>query len=144
MLYKYDKNEGLHEFGNIKTAARLRTYLLPSGEMSEEGIRLLSQTLLSFKQILEDYGVTDILAAATAAVRQAVNRDEVVERMKRETGIELDILSEEEEAYFGFLAVVNSMDTPSAVTIDIGGGSTEITLFKNKKLQKPIASLLAQ
>lgn len=136
VLYKYDKNEGLHEFGNIKTAARLRTYLLPSGEMSEEGIRLLSQTLLSFKQILEDYGVTDILAAATAAVRQAVNRDEVVERMKRETGIELDILSEEEEAYFGFLAVVNSMDTPSAVTIDIGGGSTEITLFKNKKLQK--------
>ena len=136
VLYKYDKNEGLHEFGNIKTVARLRTHLLPSGEMSEEGIRLLSDTLSSFKQILEDYEVTDILAAATAAVRQAINREEIVERMKVETGIELDILSEEEEAYFGFLAVVNSMDTPSAVTIDIGGGSTEITLFKNKKLQK--------
>ena len=136
VLYKYDKNEGLHEFGNIKTVARLRTHLLPSGEMSEEGICLLARTLSSFKQILEDYGVTDILAAATAAVRQASNREEIVERMKAETGIELDILSEEEEAYFGFLAVVNSMDTPSAVTIDIGGGSTEITLFKNKKLQK--------
>lgn len=136
VLYKYDKKEGLHEFGNIKTVARLRTYLLPSGEMSEEGIRLLSQTLLSFKQILADYEVTNILAAATAAIRQAINKDEIVERMKKETGIELDILSEEEEAYFGFLAVVNSMDTPSAVTIDIGGGSTEITLFKNKKLQK--------
>ena len=136
VLYRYDKNEGLHEFGNIKTVARLRTHLLPSGEMSEEGIHLLSQTLLSFKQILADYEVTDILAAATAAVRQAINKDEIVERMKRETGIELDILSEEEEAYFGFLAVVNSMDTPSGVTIDIGGGSTEITLFKNKKLQK--------
>ncbi|MGM9949791.1 MAG: Ppx/GppA family phosphatase [Lysinibacillus sp.] len=136
VLYKYDKNEGLHEFGNIKTVARLRTHLLPSGEMSEEGMRLLSHILSSFKQILEDYGVTDILAAATAAVRQATNREEIIERMKAETGIELDILSEEEEAYFGFLAVVNSMDTPSAVTIDMGGGSTEITLFKNKKLQK--------
>ncbi|CAM5189878.1 Exopolyphosphatase/guanosine-5'-triphosphate,3'-diphosphate pyrophosphatase OS=Ureibacillus acetophenoni OX=614649 GN=SAMN05877842_101291 PE=4 SV=1 [Ureibacillus acetophenoni] len=46
------------------------------------------------------------------------------------------MLSEEEEAYFGFLAVVHSMDTPSAVTIDIGGGSTEITLYSDKKLQK--------
>lgn len=136
VLYKYDKNEGLHEFGNIKTVARLRTHLLPSGEMSEEGMQLLSQTLRSFKQILADYEVTNIRAAATAAVRQAVNKDEIVERMKKETGIELDILSEEEEAYFGFLAVVNSMDTPSAVTVDMGGGSTEITLFQNKKLQK--------
>ena len=56
--------------------------------------------------------------------------------MKEETGITIEILSEEEEAYYGFLAVAHSMDTPSAVTIDIGGGSTEITLFKNKKLQK--------
>lgn len=136
VMYKYDKNEGLHEFGNIKTVARLRTHLLPNGEMAEEGIRLLSETLASFKQILNDYDVTDIQAAATAAIRQATNNEEIVERMKAETGIEIDILSEEEEAYFGFLAVVNSMDTNSAVTIDIGGGSTEITLFINKKLQK--------
>lgn len=136
VMYEYDKNEGLHEFGNIKTVARLRTHLLPNGEMSEEGIALLLGTLYSFKQILQDYEVTDIQVAATAAIRQATNNKEIIERMKAETGIEIDILSEEEEAYFGFLAVVNSMDTPSAITIDIGGGSTEITLFKNKKLQK--------
>ena len=60
-------------------------------------------------------------------------------RMKKETGITIDILSGEEEAYYGFIAVAHSMDTPSAVTIDIGGGSTEITLFINKKLQKKIS-----
>ncbi|WP_431029309.1 Ppx/GppA family phosphatase [Lysinibacillus sp. LZ02] len=136
VMYQYDKNEGLHEFGNIKTVARLRTHLLPTGDMSEEGMGILSKTLASFKRILEDYNVTDIKAAATAAVRQASNNQEIVRRMKEETGIEIEILSEEEEAYFGFLAVVNSMDTASAVTIDIGGGSTEITLFKNKKLQE--------
>lgn len=135
-MYQYDKGEGLHEFGNIKTVARLRTHLLPSGEMSEQGIRTLAETLVSFKKILEDYGVTDIQTVATAAVRQASNNEQIVEKMKEESDIKIDILSEEEEAYFGFLAVVNSMDTPSAVTIDIGGGSTEITLFKNKKLLK--------
>ena len=136
VMYQYDKDEGLHEFGNMKTVARLRTHLLPSGEMSEEGMRTLSETLVSFKQILEDYGVTDIQTVATAAVRQASNNERIVEKMKEDSGIKIDILSEEEEAYFGFLAVVNSMDTPSAVTIEIGGGATEITLFKNKKLLK--------
>lgn len=139
VLYRYDQVAGVREFGNIKTVARLRTYLLPSGEMSEEGIQLLSETLSSFKLMLADYQVTDIKAAATAAVRQATNNAEILARMKQETGISIDILSEEEEAYYGFLAVAHSMDTPSAVTIDIGGGSTEITLFKNKKLQKSIS-----
>ena len=135
VMYTYTQDKGLHEFGNIKTVARLRTHLLPTGEMSEEGMQILEDTLRSFKEILNDYHVTDVKACATAAVRQATNNEEIIRRMKERTGIEIGILSEEEEAYFGFLAVVYSMETPSAVTIDIGGGSTEITLYKNKKLQ---------
>nr|WP_106783903.1 Ppx/GppA family phosphatase [Lysinibacillus timonensis] len=136
VLYKYDKNDGLNEFGNIKKVARLRNYIQSNGEMSEDGIQILSNTLVSFKEILEDYEVTDIKAVATAAVRQAKNGKKIIARMKKETGIRIELLSEEEEAYFGFLAVAHSMDTPSAVTIDIGGGSTEITLYIEKKLQK--------
>lgn len=136
VLYRYDKNEGLHEFGNIKTVARLRTFILPNGEMSEEGIQLLSNTLTTFKKILQEYDVTNVQAVATAAIRQAKNNNQIVLRMEAETGIKIHTLSEEEEAYFGFLAVAHSMDTPSAVTIDIGGGSTEITLYEEKKLLK--------
>lgn len=139
VLYRYNKQKGLHEFGNIKTVARLREYLLPSGEMSEQGIQILQDTLLAFKKMIEDYQVTCIKACATAAIRQASNREEIIERMKNETGIQIDILSEEQEAYFGYLAVIHSMDTPSAITIDIGGGSTEITLFINKEIQHSIS-----
>lgn len=139
VLYKYNKQEGLREFGNIKKVARLRSYIQSNGEMSEKGIQVLADTLISFKEILDDYEITDIKAAATAAVRQAKNNKEILRRMEEETGISIDLLTEEEEAYFGFVAVAHSMDTPSAVTIDIGGGSTEITLFKNKKLQKTIS-----
>jgi len=139
VLYKYNRLEGLREFGNIKTVARLRTYLQADGEMSEEGIVLLAETLSSFKKIIDDYEVTDIKATATAAIRQAKNNQAIIERMEKETGILIDLLTEEEEAYFGFVAVAHSMDTKSAVTIDIGGGSTEITLFEDKKLQKTIS-----
>lgn len=136
VIYNYTPLKGLREISNIKTVARLRTYIKPTGEMSEEGIQLLEDTLISLKEILEEFEVTDIIAAATAAIRQASNQEAIVKRMKTKTGIDLVVLSGEEEAYFGYLAVVHSMDTSSAVTIDIGGGSTEITLFKNKNLQK--------
>lgn len=136
VVYKYSAKEGLRELSNIKTSARLRSYILPSGEMSEEGIQLLETTLASMKEILDEYGVSNVFAAATAAVRQATNQSEIVKRMKKKTGIQIVVLSGEEEAYFGYLAVVHSIATPSAITIDIGGGSTEITMFKDKQLLK--------
>lgn len=139
VLFSYSKEAGIHEFGNIKTVARLRSYILPDGKMSEEGIIVLKNTLISFKEILKDYNVTSVKAAATAAIRQATNNQEILSRMERETGIKIDLLSETEEAYYGYLAVVNSMETPSAVTIDIGGGSTEITLFINKEMKHCIS-----
>ena len=107
--------------------------------MSEKGIMILANTLKAYKKILDDYEVSDIYAVATAAVRQATNNKEIINRMKEETGITINLLSEEQEAYFGYLAVAHSMDTLSAVTIDIGGGSTEITLFENKTLQKSVS-----
>ena len=136
VLYHYGKAEGLREIGNIKTVARLRTYILPSGEMSEEGIQVLTDTLLTFKAMLDDFEIVDVKAAATAAIRQATNRDSIIERMKERTGIQIELLTGEEEAYFGYMAVAYSMGTPSAVTIDIGGGSTEITIYKDKELVK--------
>lgn len=139
VLYEYDENQGIYEFGNFKTVARLRSYLLPSGEMSEDGIQVLQATLISFKEIVDNYNVVEIKAAATAAIRQAKNQQEIIKRMKNTTGIQIEILSEEEEAFYGFVAVTHSIDTPSAITIDIGGGSTEITYFENKKLQKSIS-----
>ena len=54
VIYSYDERRGLREFENIKTVARLRTYIQTNGEMSEEGIELLQKILLSFRQMLDD------------------------------------------------------------------------------------------
>ena len=134
VIYDYDAREGLHELGNMKVVARLRTHILPTGEMTEEGITLLEHILHDFIEMIEDFGVTDVRAAATAAIRQATNRNEIIKRMSKKLGLKIDLLSEEQEAYYGFAGVAYSLATPSAVTIDIGGGSTEITLFKDKEL----------
>ncbi|MGX9133473.1 Ppx/GppA phosphatase family protein [Rummeliibacillus sp. JY-2-4R] len=134
VLYKYTQKQGLKEIENIKVVARLRNYILSTGELSEEGILKLQNTLVAFNDLLNDYGIFDILATATASIRQATNGQEILEKMKKEIGIDIQLLSEEQEAYYGYLAVTHTLATPSAVTIDMGGGSTEITYFKDKEL----------
>lgn len=136
VIYKYDEQGTLHELVNMKKVARLRSYIDEEGFMNDEGVNVLKELLLNYQQILADFEVDEVHAAATAAVRQAQNQESIVDIMQRETGVQLQILTEEQEAYFGFVAVAYSMATSSAITIDMGGGSTEITLFENKILQR--------
>nr|WP_243881095.1 Ppx/GppA family phosphatase [Rummeliibacillus suwonensis] len=134
VLYKYDVKRGMKEIENIKVVARLRNFILPDGRLSDQGIAELQTILETFKEMLHDYGIEDVLATATAAIRQATNGVEILEKMKKEIGIDIRLLSEIQEAFYGYFAVVHTLSTPSAVTIDMGGGSTEVTYFKDKEL----------
>ena len=57
------------------------------GNLSEEGIHLLIETLFNFKKILNDLSVTDVFAAATAAIRQAKNRETIITKVKQQTDV---------------------------------------------------------
>lgn len=139
VIYQYSTKSGLKELENIKAVARLRNYINDDGILVEEGIQLLQNLLKSFKEMLVDYGIDNVRTVATASIRQAKNGEEIILRMKEIVGIEIELLSEEEEAYYGYFAVAHTISTPSAITIDMGGGSTEITLFENKELKHSIS-----
>ena len=135
VIFSYNSAEGLVEHYNFKMVARLSLHIDANGNLSEEGIHILIEALLKFKKILDDIAVTDVFAAATAAVRQANNRETIINRAENQTGINITILSADEEAYYGYLAVIHSTNIPTAVTIDMGGGSTEVTYFENKEMK---------
>lgn len=134
VLFEYDESTGLKELQNIKTPARLARFLNEDNEMDDEGIENLISILNSFRQIAEKYEVEDIYPVATAAIRQSVNVDEILERVEEEVGMKLKVITGREEAYYGYHAVVHTISNTDAVTIDIGGGSTELTFFEDKKL----------
>ncbi|KAA9026044.1 Ppx/GppA family phosphatase [Niallia endozanthoxylica] len=122
------------EAENIKTVARLNQYLNQDNDLSKEGIALLIDILQGFKEILAFHQVTKIHCTATATVRQSKNQVEIQALVKEKTGFDMKILSEKEEAFFGYYAVSHSTPIDTGVTIDMGGGSTEITYFENRKL----------
>lgn len=133
VVFEIDDYFTITELQNIKTPARLVQYI-EDGIMSEEGISVLLSVLKSFAGIAERYKIKKMIPVATAAVRQSKNAAALITKIKKETTIELKILSEQEEAFYGNYAVRYSMDTRDGITIDIGGGSTELTLFKNKEV----------
>lgn len=136
VVFEKDDYQGFTELQNIKTPARLVQYLDEEKRMSEEGIEALITVLRSFTDIAKEYKIKDLISIATAAIRQSTNRDEIIDRVKQEVGLDLGILPEEKEAYYGNYAVRYTMDILDGVSIDIGGGSTELTYFKNKKVQE--------
>lgn len=135
VIFEYSKETGLQELQNIKTPARLYQFLSKDKEMSDKGIEVLCDTLNSFQKVAEKFEVNALYPVATAAVRQAINIDEVIAKVNENTGIEMRIISEKEEAFFGFYAVINTLDYEDGVTVDIGGGSTEVTFFEDKELK---------
>ncbi|WP_181349342.1 Ppx/GppA family phosphatase [Thalassobacillus sp. CUG 92003] len=134
VVYLKEKGGRLREIENVKAVARLRNHLLDSGELSEEGIKILLDTLSSFGEVAATYELEEMVCVATATVRQATNQQSIIDRVEAETGLPVIILTGEKEAYYGYLAVVNSTSLTEGITVDIGGGSTEVTYFKDREL----------
>ena len=113
-----------------KEMVRLGAGGLDGKELTTEAMGAALQALSKFKRLAESHTVDKILAAATSATREARNGGEFLSRIEAETGIRPRVITGAEEARLIHLAAVYGVDVGGAraVVIDIGGGSTEITL----------------
>ncbi len=134
VIYEFFEDGRFREVENVKAVARLRTYLNNDNILGEEGIHILLKILNNFKEVLEFHRIHDIRCVATATIRQSQNQNEIIAQIHRETDISIELLSEEDEAFYGYYAVAQTTPIETGITIDIGGGSTELTYFENKKL----------
>ncbi|MGW0907565.1 Ppx/GppA phosphatase family protein [Streptomyces sp. NPDC002853] len=111
-----------------KADLRLAQLLDEAGAIGPEGVDLLVGTVRDAMEAAEDKGVEDLLPFATSAVREAGNADQVLARVKEETGVDLQVLTGAEEARLTFLAARRwfGWSAGKLLVIDIGGGSLEI------------------
>ncbi|QDP40975.1 exopolyphosphatase [Radiobacillus deserti] len=136
VIYLQEKAGHLREVENVKAVARLRNHLNTENQLTEQGLDILINTLQSFREVIRTYSLTDLVCVATATIRQAKNQSDIINKVKERTGLPIRVLSEKEEAFYGYLAVVNATSIDEGITVDIGGGSTEVTYFKNRQLME--------
>ncbi|NUS41346.1 MAG: Ppx/GppA family phosphatase [Terrabacter sp.] len=111
-----------------KTELRLSESLDPHGRVSEATADRLVSFVRECLVVAEDQGVSDLFAFATSALRESPNGEAVIERVRQETGVELEALSGTDEARMTFLAVRRWFGWSSGrlLVVDIGGGSLEL------------------
>lgn len=107
--------------------------------LKEIPIKRTINALLYFKKLIAVNNVNETYALATAAVRMAKNQTDFIDRVRLETGFEFTVLSGNQEAFYDFMGVVNSMAVNDALILDIGGGSTELIMMKNRRLKEAVS-----
>ena len=120
----------------IRVPLRLGFDVFDKGEISAGKVEKIIKTIKSYKLLLDVYEVKHLKACATSAMRDAANSPEIIKKVKAETGIEIQIISGDQEAsliYENHVAE-NMTSDESYLYIDVGGGSTELTFFSDGKL----------
>src|SRR6202790_1360417 len=104
---------------------------------SEEIFKRGVKAFRHFREIMDEFGVTRYRAVATSAVREARNRNQFVRRIKRQSGIRLEVVSAVEESRLGREAVQAALgpESPARCIVDLGGGSLEITILRDHTVQ---------
>jgi exopolyphosphatase/guanosine-5'-triphosphate,3'-diphosphate pyrophosphatase len=120
----------------VRVPLRLGFDVFDRGEISERKTDKIIKTIQSYKLLLDVYDVKHLKACATSAMRDAANSPELIKRIKDETGIDIEIISGDQEASFIYenhIAEDLAKDE-SYLYIDVGGGSTELTFFSDGEL----------
>jgi exopolyphosphatase/guanosine-5'-triphosphate,3'-diphosphate pyrophosphatase len=136
-----DREKPFRVLASAKEMVRLGRSAARDRRLSADAMERALTTLKKFRQKAEGYGASEILAAATSAVRDAENRQEFLARAAAEAGVRIDLLSGSEEARLIALAVsarVRARSRQRVLVIDIGGGSTELAVTQNSE---PLALL---
>ena len=118
----------------LKEAPRLGEGMEKDGFLKPARIHETINTLKMFRKLCDVNGIERIIAVATAAVRRAKNQRSFLDEVSATCGIKLRVLSAEEEAMYVYRGVINTMDLPKGIILEIGGGSTKIIYYNRRNL----------
>jgi exopolyphosphatase / guanosine-5'-triphosphate,3'-diphosphate pyrophosphatase len=113
----------------IHEPVRIGEGLDAAGVLAPEPMERALETVELYAHFCRATGIEDVRAVATSAIRDAGNRDGFLRR----AGLDVQVLTTEEEAFYGYLAAVNSTTLTDGVALDLGGGSMQLTRVEDRK-----------
>jgi exopolyphosphatase / guanosine-5'-triphosphate,3'-diphosphate pyrophosphatase len=130
------KPENFKKTTLVRIPIRLGEDVFSDGKISPEKEALLINAFTGFSSLMKAYQVVSFRACATSAMREAENGGEIIDKIKSATNINLEIISGMEEAALIFYAGIDEFldENKAYLYVDVGGGSTELTLFSNHQV----------
>lgn len=118
----------------LKESVRLGQDMERDGFLKPQRVAETIKTLKMFRKLCDASGVTRIIAVATAAVRRAKNQRSFLDEIQASCGIKIRVLTADEEALFVYRGVINTMDVPKGIILEIGGGATKIVYYNRRNI----------
>lgn len=136
LMAEADENGTYHIFHRDRLAVKIGKGGINQGHITDEGLGRALLAMQSFKNTIDQQGVTNIYAFGTSALRNAVNKDEVVKKIKEVTGIDPVLISGDVEAEYIYNGVKLSlsMGDNKSLIVDIGGGSVEFIIGNENEI----------
>ena len=134
-VYPYQSSHILRKTSLVRLPIRLGEDVFVNRVVSKKNTQKLLKTIHAFKNLVEVYDVTDYRVCATSAMREAENGKEIIKNIQKETGVKVEIIAGEEEAELLYQThIAEKIDAAGTfLYMDVGGGSTEFTLFSKGK-----------
>lgn len=132
-------NNSYNEIFHKKFQTRLSDFVgRDNKELSSEGMKNFFGIIFTFKKLCDDFKCDEIIAVATESLREIKNSEEIINNISSSLDVHIRILSPNEECYYGYVSSIPK-NLDNYVHLDMGGGSVEIGLVKNKILVKSIS-----
>jgi exopolyphosphatase / guanosine-5'-triphosphate,3'-diphosphate pyrophosphatase len=135
VVYGFEQGSWWALIDEIREAVRVSEGLGSDGELQPGPVDRALHTAAVFAAFCQASGIEEVDAVATSAIREAPNRDELLGAIRRDTGLEVRVISGDDEARYGWLAVVNSTTVEDGYGIEIGGGSVQAVRIEDRRLK---------
>ena len=141
VVYEKTSRFAFHMLNETKSKVRISENAYKNGgNLQEEPMQRAYEALCNFLSIASSYKARKILCVATSALRDAPNKAVFLKKVRDGLGLNIKVIDGAKEALYGGIAAANLLPTQkNAITVDIGGGSTEFAHIDGKNVQNPIS-----
>lgn len=136
IIIEKEKDPQFKKSSLVRVPIRLGADAFVAGEISQENINRMIDAMEAFKLLMKVHGVEKYKACATSAMRESSNGEQVVKQVSDKTGIEIDVIDGKKEAAIIFSTDLSELieSDASYLYVDVGGGSTEFTIFSKGRI----------
>jgi exopolyphosphatase/guanosine-5'-triphosphate,3'-diphosphate pyrophosphatase len=134
VVFQYEPGSWWSLADEIREPTRVSAGMAAEGVLKPKPMERAVHTAKVFSSFLRASGVDRVDAVATSAIRDAANRDDLLRAIEGATGLDVRVISGAEEAWYGYLAIVNSTTVSDGFGIDVGGGSVQVMRIADRRL----------
>jgi exopolyphosphatase/guanosine-5'-triphosphate,3'-diphosphate pyrophosphatase len=133
VVIRIDDKGALEILANGRAPFRLARDVADDGRIDPETIERTAAAVRDFRSIADSAGADTLIAAATSAVRESSNAEELLSRIETVSGVSVRVIDGDDEARYTFLGAVHGLPVDDGLVADLGGGSLELTRFRKRR-----------